>query len=250
MRARSAGLGWGILRSLVIYLRPGRQRGLQRLYAPFVKSGDLVFDIGAHVGDRSRAFLGLGARVVAVEPQPQLHPWLARTLGGNPRAQILPEAVGAQPGRAELAISRRNPTVSTLSEAWRSRLPEVHPGFRGVRWEDRVEVEVTTLDRMIERFGVPAFCKIDVEGYEEEVLKGLSQEIPALSFEFVAGGLDLASACVQRLEAIGGYEFNSIPGEKRRFHHPAWISGVAMRAWLSEGAEGFSSGDLYARTPR
>jgi len=247
MRMGSAGMGWGILRSLVIYLRPGRQKGLRRLYAPFVHPGDLVFDIGAHVGDRSRAFLRLGARVIAVEPQPQLRPWLERTLRGDPRAQILPQAVGAEVGRAQLAISRRNPTVSSLSESWRTRLPEVHPGFRGVRWEEQVEVEVTTLDVLIAQFGVPAFCKIDVEGYEGEVLKGLSYPIPALSFEFIAGGLDLAADCIERLEAIGPYEFNAIPGEQRRFYHPSWISGAEMRSWLLFGAERLSSGDLYAR---
>ena len=50
---------------------------MDRLYGQFVRPGDLVFDVGAHVGDRIAAFRRLGARVVAVEPQPAL----VRTLG-------------------------------------------------------------------------------------------------------------------------------------------------------------------------
>jgi hypothetical protein len=61
----------GVIRSLRIYYGDPRRRGaLDRHYAGFVGAGDLVFDIGGHVGDRVASFRRLGARVVAVEPQP------------------------------------------------------------------------------------------------------------------------------------------------------------------------------------
>jgi FkbM family methyltransferase len=237
----------GLLRSLVIYWRPGRQRGLRGLYRPFVSPGDLVFDVGAHLGDRTAAFSRLGARVVALEPQPRIRRWLERLVGRDPRVTVREEAVGSEVGTARLAISRRNPTVSSLAERWTSELPSRNEGFENVHWEESVEVAVTTLDALIDLYGLPSFCKIDVEGFEAEALLGLSRAIPALSFEFVAGAMEVAIACVRRLQSLGHYEFNAVRGEKRDFVSSQWMSGEEMTAWLRGGAGGASSGDVYAR---
>lgn len=237
----------GLLRSLLIYRRPGRQAGLRRMYRPYLGNGDLAFDIGAHVGDRTHAFAALGARVVALEPQPLMARWLAWRYRGAPRITLLAQAAGAAPGEAELAISRSNPTVSTLSRAWRQRVAEHNDGFRSVRWDSTVRVPVTTLDALIERFGAPRFCKIDVEGHEAEVLRGLSRPVPALSVEFVAGTLEVAIECVQRLQQLGRYEFNAVAGERRAPHFDRWRTAEQIIDWLGTGAEGIASGDLYAR---
>jgi len=237
---------FGFLRSLLVYRRPGRQRGLRRLYAPFVPSGGCVFDVGAHVGDRSRAFAALGARVIAVEPQPRFADWLERTLS---RHGVVVErcALDAEPGRAELQVSRTHPTVSTLNREWPRGLAERNASFSGVAWDRQEAIEVTTLDCLIERHGRPDFCKIDVEGFEDRVLAGLGEALPALSVEFVQGALDVALRCVQRLTALGEYEFNAVAGEQRRFQWPEWIEASDVLRWLDEGAGGIASGDLYAR---
>jgi len=241
-------LGWlGIVRSLVVYWRPGRQKALRRLYAGFVGRDDLVFDVGAHLGDRSAAFAGLGARVVAFEPQPGVARWLRRIVGRNGRITVREEALGAHAGVERLAVSEGTPTVSTLSESWRVGVTQANPGFKGVRWERSVEVPVVTLDAAIETYGVPDFCKIDVEGYESEVLAGLSRPLKALSVEFVAGQLDVVAACVRRLADLGRYRFNVVLGEKRDFLLESWIGPQEMLAWLEAGAAGASSGDVYAR---
>ncbi len=237
----------GIARSLVVYWRPGRQRGLRRLYADFVGPGDLVFDIGAHLSDRTAAFRGLGATVVALEPQPALFRWLQRLVGGRQGVVLLPCAAGRETGEAELAVSEATPTVSTLAHHWRQSIGEHNPGFRDVRWEGRVRVPVTTLDALIAEHGVPRFCKIDVEGFEAEVLAGLNRPLAGVSVEFVAGALDVADACVARLAELGDYRYNAIAGEGRRFLWPQWRSPPATREWLSRGANALSSGDLYAR---
>ena len=237
----------GLVRSLIIYWRPGRQRGLRELYRPFVGAGDLAFDVGAHLGDRTHAFRKLGARVVALEPQPAVRRWLMRFVGRSEHVSIRAEALGREVGTARLALSRRTPTVSSLAEDWPNVLPERNPSFRGVRWDDSVEVQVTTLDALIEEYGLPRFCKIDVEGYEAKVLAGLSQPIPALSVEFVAGALDIAEACVRRLEALSGYEFNAIEGEERRFMSKRWLAAEEMVAWLRGVGGNVTSGDVYAR---
>ncbi len=237
----------GVLRSLVVYWRPGRQRRLRRFYADWVGPGDLVFDVGAHLGDRTAAFSALGARVVALEPQPHLVPWLRRLVGTRPGVTVVEAAVGAREGRTRLWVSEATPTVSTLADGWRERVSEGNPTFDDVRWERSVEVPVTTLDALVARHGLPRFCKIDVEGHEAEVLAGIERPLPALSVEFVQGGLDVALACVRRLQAVGAYEFNAVEGERRRYLFPRWLSVDEAVAWLSDGADGVSSGDLYAR---
>jgi hypothetical protein len=94
---------------------------------------------------------------------------------------------------------------------------------------------------------MPAFCKIDVEGFEAEVLAGLSHPIRALSVEFVAGGLDVAMACIQRLSTLADYRFNVVLGEGRSFVFDDWLDSSRISAWIEAGAGGCSSGDLYAR---
>jgi FkbM family methyltransferase len=240
----------GLARSLAVYWRPGRQRALRGLYAPFVRPGDLVFDVGAHLGDRTAAFAGLGARVVAIEPQPELLPWLRRLVGRRDGVVVRAEAVGREPGTALLALSDATPTVSSMAHGWRERLPRENPTFRNVRWDRSVEVPVTTLDALIEEHGMPTFCKIDVEGFEAEVLAGLSHPVQALSVEFVAGSLDVAERCVERLDALAGYRYNAALGEGRKLLFPVWVDPGAILDWLRSGAGGASSGDLYARRER
>jgi FkbM family methyltransferase len=217
------------------------------MYRPFVGEGDLVFDVGAHLGDRTAAFHALGARVIAMEPQPSLARWLERLVGGLDRVTILRAAAGATPGSATLAVASGHPTVSTLAHGWRRRMTDGNAGFRRVRWDEEVEVAVTTLDRLIAEYGSPSFLKIDVEGFEADVLEGLSLPVPALSLEFVSGGLDVAVRCVERLAALAEYEFNIVRGERRDFQWAEWKDGAGARAWLTAGADGIPSGDLYAR---
>lgn len=239
--------GLGLARSLVIYRRPGRQGALRRLYRPMFSPGDLVFDIGAHLGDRTAAFAALGARVVAVEPQPHIMRWLRRLEGGKANVILVEEAVGQEPGTAELALSYRTPTVASLAAGWRQQLQQTTSGFRGVSWQEGVRVPVTTLDALIDQYGLPAFCKIDVEGYEAEVLAGLSRPVQALSMEFVNGALDQSLRCLDELERLGNYEFNVIAGEGRHFRWGRWQNSRYVRDWLASGADGISSGDIYTR---
>ena len=147
---RSVERWLGLVRSLIIYWRPGRQRGLRELYRPFVGAGDLAFDVGAHLGDRTYAFRKLGARVVALEPQPAVRRWLVLLVGRSRDVSVRAEAVGRAVGTARLALSRRTPSMSSLAEDWPTTLAHRNPVFSGVRWDDSVTVPVTTLDALIE----------------------------------------------------------------------------------------------------
>lgn len=239
---------FGLLRSrLIYYWKPFNKRRLKRFYRAFIKPNDLCFDIGAHLGNRSDAWLSLGAKVIAVEPQPVCIQFLKNKFSNNSNFTLLEKAVGRQPGIATLHISLLTPTVTTLSsETWRSMINE-SSGIQ-VAWDKQIEVEVITLDDMIKQFGCPAFCKIDVENFELEVLQGLNQVIPALSIEFFTKTPELTVACIKRLETLGNYEYNWSFGESQKMVNKGWLSSQETINQLSNPtAESPSSGDLYAR---
>jgi FkbM family methyltransferase len=242
---------WGIGRSLVMYHgQPGRHRRLVRHYGQFLGPGDLGFDIGAHVGSRVRAWRKLGARVLAIEPQPDCLRVLRLFFGRDQGVTIAPVAVGAEPGTARLALSTATPTVSTMSRDWIETVT-ADRGFARVRWDRTVEVEVTTLDELIARHGEPAFCKIDVEGFEADVLAGLSRPVRGLSFEYLPAAHDAALAAlthVDRLGALGGgYVYNYSPVETMRWASPRWLDADELTRLLDRFRPLGRSGDVYAR---
>jgi FkbM family methyltransferase len=238
---------FGIARSLAIYHGiPRRQPRLRRLYGQFVRAGDLVFDIGAHAGNHVRSFSWLGCRVVALEPQPDFARLLRRIFGRVSQVEIIEAAVGERAGRASLSISERTPTVTSVASAWRDARTS-DPDFARVRWNRRVEVDQTTLDALVDRFGVPAFVKIDVEGSEPAVLAGLTRAVPALSFEYLPRALDHAHSCVERLLALGSYRFNWSPGESHKLASTAWLHERELLASLRTAEARRRSGDIFAR---
>jgi FkbM family methyltransferase len=237
----------GIARSVAMYYGvPFRARRLAKLYAPFLAPGSLAFDVGAHAGNRVRAFRRLGARVVAVEPQPDFVRVLGALYGGDPQVTIVPAAVGRAPGEAALLVSERTPTVTTLSAHWAATVAH-DPSFRSVTWAPGPRVQVTTLDALVAAHGLPAFVKLDVEGFEAEALAGLSHPVRALSFEYLAAARDVAVACVDQLAALGDYEFNWSPGETQRLAAPEWVDTRSARAFLGSLPAGSGSGDVYGR---
>jgi FkbM family methyltransferase len=227
---------------------PGRQRRMVRLYGEFLGPGDVGFDIGAHVGSRVRAWRKLGVRVVAVEPQPDCVRVLRMLFGRDGDVAIVPKAVGAAPGRRRLAIAAATPTVSSLSPTWRSAVASDRR-FARIRWNDSIEVDVVTLDDLISEHGEPAFCKVDVEGFELEVLQGLSRPLRALSFEYLPPAHDLALAAIDRLQDLGDYRYNYSPIETMRLASDEWLDAARLTAELERRRPLGRSGDVYARIP-
>ncbi len=236
----------GVVRSLRIYYGDGERRAaMDRLYGRFVARGDLVFDIGAHVGDRIAAFRRLGARVVAVEPQPALVKMLKLLYGRDRAVAIEPVAVGGSEGTIELQLNIDNPTVSTASEAF-VQAADGAPGWDGQAWTKRIRVPVTTLDALVARHGMPAFIKIDVEGFEAEALAGLTRAPRALSFEFTTIQPEVGIACIECCAALGYGRYNAMLGESHALVLPDWVTAGAMADWLRALPAEANSGDVYA----
>lgn len=173
--------------------------GMQ-LYSRYVRPGDLVFDIGANVGQRTGWFLELGCRVVAVEPQAEM---LAHC---DPNAIRVNAAVGHEVAEnVPFFVCQSSNYLSTISPDYVEQV-YAQPGIGGNIYTNET-TNVTTLDALIGEYGVPAFAKIDVEGGEVGVLAGLSQPLRALSFEVHQFSPAKTEACLERLAELGEYVY-------------------------------------------
>ena len=163
-------------------------------YWRYCRPGDLVFDIGANIGDITRVFLEMGCRVVAVEPQAEIAEHIPA------EAEIVVAAVGATAGMGTLHAVAANPALSSM----RHDIAETALTFNGSWTSVERGVEVVTMDQLIEEYGVPVFAKIDVEGFELEVLNGLSRPLQALSFEAHNFDTGKVGGCIARLDELSG----------------------------------------------
>jgi FkbM family methyltransferase len=205
---------YGLVRGLWRRFRPAvraRQADEVRFLQALIPPGSLCFDVGANIGDKSEALLAAGARVVAFEPNPRVWPELTARCGRRPHWAGVPAALGKQPA------------IEALHEFHWHGLASLVPG-----WQDRATstqfVPVVTLEAAILRFGLPFYIKIDVEGFETDVLAGLPRAVPLVSFEFFTDdrGVPRARACVERLLALGFDRFNVTAGEGTAFLFPRW----------------------------
>ena len=192
---------------------PERLEEERSFYEPFLKEGDLCFDVGANVGRKSQAFLELGADVVAFEPQPNCAEEIRLRCGPTEHLRIHNCAIGAEEAMAQLDVSTRSGLAQIISDSG---------------GEETITVDVYPLNRFIEQYGMPKFCKIDVEGYELQVMKGLSQLPDALSFEYHATSpekVDHALACLKRIRSYGAdVELNYTERTNLHFQSAAWMS--------------------------
>jgi FkbM family methyltransferase len=221
------------------------QRALE-FYSSLILPGGLCFDIGANIGNRVKIFLKLGSRVIAVEPQDKCIKILRRVFGTNPNLTIVEQALGHQEGFAQLSIGDAC-TLSSLSSDWIDAVRK-SGRFSEYSWSNTQNVSVTTIDALIHKFGLPDFIKVDVEGYELQVIKGLSQPVRMISLEFTPEYLDSTFQSIDLLKRLGPICLNYSLGESMRLALHEWTGPEQMITILS----GFKNdavlfGDIYVR---
>jgi hypothetical protein len=116
------------------------------------------------------------------------------------------------------------------------------------KWTKTQQVPITTLDSLIRLYGLPTFCKIDVEGFEESVLKGLTKPIRFISFEFTREFFDDAKKCINHLLSIAPVEFNCSIGESMELLLPDWVTPKKLYEKLDSLEDELLWGDIYARS--
>ena len=220
------------------------------LYSNFIAEGDLVFDVGANSGNRIQAFLECGANVIAIEPQPDCVAHL-RAIYCNNKSVIVIEAAAGRATRTQ-RLHRAKPLdpAASLSEEFISKTSRTTRFSKNRKWAESMEVRLITLDSLVRQFGSPSFIKIDLEGFEKEVLAGFSGELRALSFEWTPKMLDHAIHCMIRCETLGLRHFHISFGEGMRFCHKASVSRAQMEPLIRQLADDpFLFGDIYASKP-
>jgi FkbM family methyltransferase len=218
-KVKAVSIATGLYRParwLVRRVRTREQRALNgdiALYRSLLPPTALCFDVGANIGEKSEALLKSGARVIAFEPNPAVIPELRARCGGYREWTLVETALGSGP-RIAILHARRSHGQSSLENVW-----------EGGDVIARFPVPVVTLDAAIECFGIPDYCKIDVEGWELEVLKGLTQRVNLISFEFHIGGNGPAKAraCLERLAEFGPRRLNITQAEGSTFLFEEWI---------------------------
>ncbi|MFI5959505.1 FkbM family methyltransferase [Cryptosporangium sp. NPDC051539] len=224
-----------------------RDAALDAFYRQFVRPGDLVFDIGAHVGDHIGCFRRLGARVVALEPQPLCGHALRTLYGDDPDVVLVPAACGgSSEASVTFYVNSDNPTVSTVSRDFVAAADGAG-GWEGQVWDSEIQVPVVTFDELIREHGTPAFTKVDVEGFEESVLAGLSVPVPALSFEFTTIERAVAARALERASALGFEAFNVSLGGNLALEFAQWVPAPGLASYLAGLPHDANSGDVYCR---
>lgn len=211
------------------------------------QKGDIVFDIGANVGDKTDLFLRLGAEVLAVEPDDICRnilkgKFLTYRLRPKPLA-LLGKAVSDTVAIKTMWIDGPGSALNTLSNKWVDTLKGNKARFEHTRcrfeFQQHRELETTTLDELILAHGVPFFVKIDVEGHEASVLRGLHRPVPYISFEvnlpeFRPEGHE----CIHLLsQLVTEGQFNYTANCQNGLLLPEWVDHSCMHRLLDECRE-------------
>lgn len=217
-----------------------------RLYKKFCKEGDLIFDVGANIGNRVEIFLALKTRVVAVEPQSFCRKVLRARFGD--KIKIINKGLGEKEEIKTMYISTSSSQISSFSKEWIDSMKKER--FSAENWDQQEQIELTTLENLISQFGIPSFVKIDVEGFEVNVLGGLLTAVPSLSFEYaVPDEIGKVRACLEKLNHISAnYKYNYSIGESMTLELKEYYNFEHFKTVInSANFLETSFGDIYAK---
>ncbi|HMD00769.1 MAG TPA: FkbM family methyltransferase, partial [Ferruginibacter sp.] len=188
-------------------------------YTSFLPACSLIFDIGANDGHKTAAFAVLANKVIACEPDPKNIGILNARFKKQTGVSIEPIAVSDQIGTTDLYVHESGSAVNTINPEWKRILEKENNG----RWDKpilfsdtSIKVNTTTLDQLIVKHGVPDYIKIDVEGNELNVLKGLSQPVQFISFEVLLPEFRHdALVCIDLIRQLNQHAVFNYAGEEK-----------------------------------
>lgn len=214
----------------------------------FTSKGDVYFDVGANFGNRIEPIIDKGLKIVAVEPQLPCVKFLRKKYGN--KIVVVPNGLSSIEEVKTMYISNSH-VISSFSKDWIDATKE-SGRFRKYNWNQERQIEMTTLDNLINQYGLPKFIKIDVEGFELEVLKGLSHAVDFISFEYTVPEREQDVAdCIDRIIEISGSEnvkFNYSVGEGMVWALDKWLTPLQMKEEIKQERfikTGF--GDIYSK---
>jgi FkbM family methyltransferase len=215
-------------------------------YRQFINPGDLVFDVGANLGNRTKVFCKLGAQVIAFEPQAGCYELLKRACAGNQSVRVLNRALAKTERMLDIFIADAH-TISSCSSEWIEAVKK-SGRFEKFDWNKVQRVETTTLDKAIQEFGLPSFIKIDVEGYEFEVLSGLSAPVKCISVEFTPELIQNTFNCIDHMSSLSDIDAQLSLEESMEFETGSWLSAEEIKRMLAQ-TDPATFGDVYIRCP-
>jgi len=229
-----------IVRPLLMPLfRWSENRNKHRLYSSLLSPGDLVFDVGSHMGESAEVFVASGARVVCVEPNPSCLEILQQRFGDNQDVIVVGKGVSDRDGTLDFFVCDDDSPVSTFDDRWKTGR------FAERKWDRTLSVPVTTLDALVEEFGLPEYCKIDVEGFELKVLAGLHHKIRHVSFEFTREFLADAKACADYMPSLGRPKFNFTLYSYYKLCSKTWLDSEPLFDLLESMDDEQLTGDIF-----
>ena len=216
---------------------------MKSFFRPFVNKGDLIFDVGADGGRFTTNFFNMGAKVISIEPQKKSFKKLHERFSKSKKVILECKALGEKSGYETIYICEDAANITTLSDKWRTK-GRFSEKFE---WKKTENIKISTLDQLINQYGLPKFCKIDVEGYEFNVLKGLTMKIPIISIEYTKEFLNDAEKCLNHLKSLGKLRLNYISREDFSFKLAKWTNQKKLLEILNQEPDDLAWGDIYIK---
>ncbi|MCG9793885.1 FkbM family methyltransferase [Flavobacterium algicola] len=238
-----------LVKSLFLSQKERRDLVSRRIfYSQFLQPNSVFYDIGANFGNRIEAIIDTDITIIAVEPQVECIKFLRKKFGN--KIILLQNGLGSKKEIMKMHIAPNANILSSFSTEWINSTKK-SGRFDNIKWSETRDVEMITLDYLIEVYGKPDFVKIDVEGFELEVLKGLSQPVNMMSIEYtVPENVQALLDCLYYLNELynSKIEFNYCITENMKFALPNWINYSSILDLIrNENFLNTQFGDIYVR---